>query len=58
MDVDYCAAAAAIRHEYGTSKRNANVDSSGVVMLNARCAITREKSTFATKMANRMNAND
>lgn len=58
MDVDYCAAAVAIRHEYGTSKRNANVDSSGVVMSNARCAITKEKSTFATKMANSMNEND
>lgn len=49
MDVDYCAADAAIRHEYDTSKRNANADSSGAVMSDAKCAIISEKSTFATK---------
>lgn len=49
MDVDYCAAVVAIRHEYDTSKKNVNVDSFGVVTSNAKCAITREKNTFATK---------
>lgn len=48
-DADYCAVAEAIRPEYGTSKRNANVNSSGVAMSNARCAITNEKNTFAIK---------
>lgn len=58
MDVDCCAAVAAIRHEYGTSKRNANADSSGVVMSNARCAITKEKSTFATRKAIKKKKNE
>lgn len=49
MDAAYYAVVEAIRPEYGTLKKSANAASSGVVMSNARCAITKEKSTFAIK---------
>lgn len=54
MVVKLCAVVEVIKREYDMSKKNANANLFGVVMLNVKCVIIEGKNIFAIKKPNKM----